>query len=128
MLKVEIKSIPHKRHRYPGAGDYWDEKDWKIIRVSEMEDPRYEVLVALHEFVESFLCDLRGIFEQEITRFDVMFEEERENGFHFDREEPGNDKRCPYRREHRWATRIERLMAWQMKVSWKEYSEAVNAL
>ena len=127
-MKINIKTIPHKKHRYETVGDYWtDDKGVEQIRVSSLGDWRMELLVATHELMEDFLCQHRGIKEKAIMKFDIMFEKERAKGLWTD-EEPGDDPRSPYRKEHRFATRIERRLAKELNVSWKEYDKIINEL
>ena len=64
------------------------------IRVSRMSDRRYEFLLALHELIEAFLCDWRGIPFDLITRFDIEYESRRTKG---EAEEPGASPRAPSR-------------------------------
>jgi hypothetical protein len=127
MLKIRIETVPSEEQRYPTIGDYWDEPDGtREVRVTDMGDPRYEFLVAVHELVELMLCAERGIAEPEIMAFDVAFEEERDRGLHGPDDEPGDDPRAPYRREHRFAENIERLVAHELGVDWEAYGEAVQ--
>ena len=61
-LRMHIETIPHESQRYPTVGDYWlDESGVEQIRVSEMMDWRYEVLVAVHEIIEMALTRQRGM-------------------------------------------------------------------
>lgn len=127
MIDIHIKTIPNDEHRYPTTGDYYTENGQDQIRVSELPDWRYEVLIAIHELIESVLCKHDGITDEAITAFDVEFEHERAAGLHGD-EEPGDDFRAPYRAQHQFATNIEQLMAFKLGVNWKEYEKAVLAL
>ena len=129
MLKIHVETIPHHQHRYPMVGDYWDEPDGTLqVRVSEMGDPRYEFLVAFHELVEKELCRQRGISEAEVTRFDLRFEAELEQGRRDPDDEPGDAPDAPYRREHRFATILERMLAHEMGVDWDEYERVLESL
>lgn len=121
-----LESIPHKFQRYRTVGDWTDKKPSRIT-VSKMGNKKMEFLVLLHELVECFLCTERGITDKEVTTFDKMFEKERDNGLHADKE-PGFDKRAPYRREHTFATRVEKIVAKELGVDWKQYSEKVDSL
>lgn len=117
-MRINIQTIPAVRQRYPTIGDYWTAGDGgEEIRVTEMDDWRYEFLVVVHELIESYLCKHRGIAEPDIKAFDEMFETEH----HDDRDEPGFDSRAPYRREHHFATGIEMLLAKELDVDWREY-------
>ena len=39
-----------------------------------------------------------------------MFEKERETGKHVEFAQPGDDKRAPYKKEHKFSTKIENLL------------------
>ena len=129
MRKIVIDTIPHKYQNYPTAGDYVTDRNGIVhITVSYMKDWRYGFLVMLHELAEKALTKMHGIPEERITAFDCRFEVERQNGIHKPDDEPGDDKRAPYRKEHRWATRIEKMAAKSLDVDWKDYSRVVNSL
>jgi len=125
---IEYKTVPQHDHRYPTVGDYWELPDSIQVRVSEMHDRRYEQLVLIHELVEIFVMQHRGIILKESDDFDIMFEKEREEGKHVETDEPGDDPRCPYRKEHRFAENLERMLAIELGVDWFEYGKAVNEL
>ena len=126
-LRMHIETIPHETQRYPTVGDYWlDEVGVEQIRVSEMMDWRYEVLVAVHEIVEMALTRHRGIAEQDITEFDIKFEQDKEKGLIGG--EAGDNVNAPYRKEHFFATNLERLLAGELDVNWLEYDRYVDAL
>lgn len=124
---MHIETIPHESQRYPTVGDYWsDENGVEQIRVSEMMDWRYEVLVAVHEIVEMALTRQRGIAEQAITEFDIRFEQDKEKALVSG--EAGDNVNAPYRKEHFFATNLERLFAAELGVDWFEYDRYVDAL
>jgi hypothetical protein len=124
---MQIETIPHEEQRYPTVGDYWlDENGVEQIRVSTMLDWRYEVLVAVHEIVEMALTRQRGIPEEHITEFDTQFEKQKEHGVLSG--EAGDNVNAPYRKEHFFATNLERLFAAELDVDWFEYDRYVDAL
>lgn len=130
MLNIQIKTIPHHFQEYDTVGNYWrDVNDCGAealeIRVSRMRDRRHEFLVALHELIEAFLCDWRRTPFAKITRFDIEYERSRRRG---ETMEPGDSARSPYRREHRFAERIERIVADELEVDWPQYNRAVERL
>ncbi|HEY2796717.1 MAG TPA: hypothetical protein VGK26_02405 [Thermoanaerobaculia bacterium] len=125
-MRIEIQTIPHHEQRYPTVGDYWDDEDAVQIRVSEMDDWRYVILVALHEIVEAMLARYRGISEEAIGSFDMEFEKKREQALV--RGEPGDAPDAPYRREHIFATSLERLLAAELGVDWAQYEAYVDSL
>jgi hypothetical protein len=125
-MKVIIETIPHSEQRYPTVGDWrWVKEDTLAISVTEMADWRHVLLVAVHELVEAGLCKDAGITQEEVDKFDIDFEAHREEG---NEDEPGDDPKAPYQREHGFATAVERMMAAEMLVNWKEYEQALNAV
>lgn len=133
MQTIVIETIPHAKQRYETVGDYFTAHNWVRIgegltrqfRVSDMGNPDYEFLVALHELIESHLAQKRGISDAAIDAFDIAFEAARREG---DTNEPGNDPRCPVYREHQFATQIEHMVAEELGVNWKDYDRTVNSL
>ena len=125
MKRISIFTIPHKRQEYNTIGNYRMTPKTFQIMVSKMGNDEYEFLVALHEMIEQHLCYVNNIFDAEITKFDKAFEAKRKKG---NTDEPGNDPKAPYYKQHQFATKIERLMAKMLGVSWKKYEEAINSL
>lgn len=125
-MNITIKTIRHGDQRYDTVGDWlFNRRTHLHVLVSRMGNRDYEFLVGLHEMIEAWLCQKRKIYEVAITAFDVAFEEKREPG---NTDEPGDDPQAPYRREHFFATSIERLMAAELGVDWAEYEKVVNGL
>jgi hypothetical protein len=128
-MKIVIETIPHDSHRYETVGDWWYDKDGTMqIRVSDMKNWKYELLVAVHELVEQSLCKDRKVTEDVVTKFDKKFEKERSFGQVGEDEEAGDDPRAPYRKEHFFATNIERLLSEQLGIDWKTYDDTVMKL
>lgn len=116
-MNAQIVVIPHKAQRYDTVGDWTFTPDAElVVNVSAMPDWRYEFLVGIHELIEAALCRHRGISEESVTVFD-----EKYNGSG----EPGDHPDAPYRREHFFATSIERFLAVELDVYWDEYDAAV---
>lgn len=84
-----------------------------------------ESLVAVHELVEVLLCDANGFFQNTVDDFDMEYEKNRKPG---DESEPGDDPKAPYHRQHCIATGVERILAAELGVNWKEYEDCINAL
>lgn len=125
MIEINIKTVPHSYHRYETVGDWEFTPHGIDIRVSDLPSVKMEFAVAIHEAIEAFLCQLRGITEAEVNAFDIAFESARVNG---DQSEPGDSPSAPYRKEHFFATSIERLICAEMGLDWKTYEEAINSL
>ena len=119
MLNVEIRTIPHKSQRYDTCGDWYYEGDKLIILVSELGDWRKEYLVADHELREAMVCKHRNITAEMVDEFDFNWKGEGE---------PGDDPLCPCRKEHFFATSIERLTASELEIDWAEYDKQIEGL
>ena len=106
-MKISIQFKPEDQMRYPTLGDWWWEAGGLHIAAAIDHGEDRAFLVALHEFVEAWLCRRGGVSEDEVTAFDLSFIAEG----HAAGEEPGDDPRAPYRLQHRKAMLIEHLMA-----------------
>lgn len=125
-MKITIETIPHEQQRYPTVGDwFFDENGDLHIKISALGDWREEALIACHELVEVLLCKHQGVSQQAVDDFDISYEKSRAEG---SLEEPGDDPGAPYRRQHCLATAVERLLAAELEVVWKEYEEKVESL
>jgi hypothetical protein len=134
-MHIYIDTIAHSEQRYPTVGDWQftaegggGQRSTPVegpvlhVAVSEMKNVDYEFLVGLHEMIEAYLCHKRGIREEDITAFDKAFEASRPKG---NIDEPGDHILAPYRKEHFFATSIERLVAAELSVDWTEYDKTV---
>lgn len=131
MKQLRYKVITHSKQRYPTVGDYWKDKsleDGYQVRVSNMNNDDYHFLVLIHELIELHLVNKRGIMIGDIDAFDKQFEKDREAGLHPIEAEPGDDPKAPYRKEHFFATSIERIIAHELGVDWEEYDNTVMNL
>lgn len=129
-MKITIKTISHVNQSYDTVGDWkFTEQGDLEIKVSDMGNWKYEVLVGIHEMVESLLCKDRNISEPSVSDFDIEFESIRK--LYPDvigDEEPGNMISAPYNKEHLIATHIEKIMASELSVDWNDYDKTVNEL
>lgn len=125
MKRVLLQSILHKHQTYETVGNYETAHGFSLISVSDMGNTQYEQLVAVHELIEMILTQARGISEQHITDFDKAFEMIRQPG---NTDEPGDDPRAPYQKEHQFATKIERLLAAELGIDWDTYEQTVMGL
>jgi len=125
-MKIIIETILHQQQAYPTVGDWRRDPDGTLrIKVSEEIGDRHALLVAVHELVEVALCEARGITVAAVDAFDQNFEANRPKGNY---DEPGDDPAAPYRKEHFFATNIERLLAAELGVDWQQYEAAINKL
>lgn len=127
-VAINIRFIPHRDQRYPTVGDWFWRYSTLHVRVSDMDNIEYNILVAVHELVEAYLCRRAAVDEQDVTKFDIEFEERRERGEVPENAEPGDDPKAPYYTQHQVATRVEKFLADALGVNWEEYDAVVNSL
>lgn len=127
---ITIEFIDHQDQRYPTPGDWFWGDDKKVlhIRVSKMGDWRSEFIVSMHEVFEALACKDAGINEEEVTKFDLNFEEERNRGMHGKQDEPGSDVRAPYLVQHEQATILEAMACEFLRLRWIQHEQNVNSL
>jgi hypothetical protein len=125
-MHIELRTIPHDEQRYETVGDWENLPDGSLrISVSDMGIEDYAFLVAIHEAVEVWLCNKRGITDEAVSAFDIEYEKNRPDG---DESEPGDHPDAPYRKEHFFATNIERMIALELGVDWAQYDQKVMSL
>lgn len=149
-----LATIQHRFQTYETVGNYqWTESGMLVVFVSEMPDKLYEGLIFLHEYVEATLCGSRGISEQSITAFDIEFEKNRahelrslrrqigkfKKGWYRNRaieikitqvegKEAGDDPKAPYRKEHQFATMVEKAVCHELGINWDKYDKTIMSL
>lgn len=121
-MRYTIESRDKSLMRYPTAGDYYKVGDNMFVDICSQKTEDYEFCIMIHELIEEYLTRKRGIKEEDIMMFDLLFENEREEGLHSEQDEPGYDMRAPYRKEHIFAENIERLIAQELDVDWVQYT------
>lgn len=124
MNNINIKTIPHSDQLYDTAGDYYWKNGNIQVMVSDMHDADYEFAILIHELVEIHLCLRDGVTLEASTEFDV----EWLKGKHKKGDEPGDDPKCPYYKQHQMATVIEKKLIKLLGRSWKEYVELAENL
>lgn len=149
-MHILIETIPHSEQRYPTVGDWYFrnheclpsdgefETDPLVVRVSELGDWREELCVAVHELVEVAIAKHRGVKVQDVDHFDMVYEADRNSKIESARndehkrllliDEPGDDPKCPIKREHSIATGVERILAAELEVDWMIYEKKVESL
>lgn len=139
-LDIIIQTVKHEDQKYNTIGNYESteagfEKQVEltpgkvIITVSDMQDWRKELCVAVHELVEvAIACWKNGIKDKDIVRFDMCFEELAELGKVPEDAEPGDDPKAPYYAYHKMATMLEYSLMVSLGLTEAEYEEAMLSL
>jgi hypothetical protein len=128
MLNATLKSVPEKLVRSEQAGDWTYGPDGQMIAtvVEDRFSPESELLVAIHELVECFLCRRNGVTDHEVVEFDNMWVDELKHGHHSNHDEPGDDPRSPYREEHQAATHVERAACSALGLTWEDHCRVIS--
>ena len=117
-LEVWIKSIPAKNMRYPSCGDWYESIAGTQIRVSDMQDWKKEMCVAVHELVEQAVCRADGVTAEDVDEYDSAHAESGDEP-----DIPGS----PYRRAHWIAYLVEMQLAAALGLDWTAYGKALDA-
>lgn len=113
-LLVRLRILPQHLQRYDTEGDWIWRDDTLEIRISREvgeQDPRYALLLFVHELVEALLCRANGITTACVDAFDLAY-----RGW-----EPGEDPAAPYHRQHMSAEAAERALAEHLGIDWEDY-------
>lgn len=106
--------IPHRAQRLSEVGDYFKlSNGWTEFKISEMKNPDYEFLVFVHEVIEQYLTQRKGITAEMVDEWDKS----RASG-----------PNCPYREEDEFATFIEQTVAKKLGIDWDIYDKYIDEL
>jgi hypothetical protein len=119
-MRIVSKIVPLEWQRYETLGDYFDNGDTLHFRITDTGNNEYNKLILIHEIVEEMLTRNRGISEKNILEYDLKFEESGKDG------EPGEQYDCPYKKEHRFAELIERMICHEIGIDWDKYNKDLN--
>lgn len=139
-MNIRIEVIPNAEHRRPFTGADWyfttehtlaPAGSGKMsvpievlhVKVSNMSDWRREMILAMHEVVEAILCKHNGVTQEQVDDFDKLYQKSHDSDI-----EAGDAVDAPYRREHCFATAVERMMAAEMDVDWGDYERELDEL
>lgn len=119
-MTVELKPTIYNKQ----VGGYYLDADQQghVIRfeIRETGNHYYNVLILIHELIEQALCRRHGITEADTDVWDAT---------HFmDANEPADIKGSPYRAEHRYAEKIERIICNKLGIRWKDYERCLDNL
>ena len=121
--KILIRFIQPENHRYSTCGDWlYDAESHTVeVRVSLMGDWRSELAVAIHEALEAVACVAADVSEVDVTVFDELFNRAEHN----DNEEPGDDPKAPYHKQHVAATAVEKSVCQSLELYWDFHENMV---
>ncbi len=114
-LVVRLHVLPQSEQRYETEGDWLWENNALEIRISREvgdDDPRYGLLMFVHELVEALLCRSMGVSAAQVDAFDMLHQRDGE---------PGEIPCAPYHHQHMAAQAAERELADKLGVDWEKY-------
>lgn len=120
-MNIDIKVVTHDQMRpnVHGADWYFEIRDGVetlVVRIEPMANWKYEALLQMHEAFEAILCKASGVTVEQVDKFDTQYDLTHPIDCN-----AGDDPEAPYRREHTYATAVERIMAGAMNVCWDTY-------
>jgi hypothetical protein len=121
MKQIIIDILPLQDIRFNDVGDYQDEVDGvRHIQVADMSDiademtaADYELMVAVHEMIESHMLFKRGVKTAVVDAWDAT-------------DAGADDPKCPYHREHVKATMVEECLCSLLGIDWLEYDTFIQ--
>jgi hypothetical protein len=114
-LVVRVQVVPQREQRYDTEGDWLWADNTLQVRISREvgdDDPRYGLLLFVHELVEALLCRSMGVTAAQVDAFDTLHQQDRE---------PGELQGAPYHQQHMAAQAAERALADELGVDWDKY-------
>ena len=112
--RYTIDTVEQQEHRYNTLGDWYG----TIITVTELANPKYIDLIAIHELVEMVLCRHAGITPDMVDEWDMKL--------HPDAPDPGTIPDCPYGQQHAVATMVEQMVCGALGLDWTTYLEETS--
>jgi len=115
---VKIETVAPKEMRYRTVGDwFFSGEGCLVIQVADTGNWVYNILVAIHELIEVVLCQIAGVTQKQVDRFDLA---------HQDDEDPGSHPKAPYHDQHLVAMGIEMILAGRIGVKWRKYEDSLE--
>ena len=119
-MNITIKIVDPKdmRPEVDGNDWFWETNGDLQVQIAPMSDWRYEVLLAIHETVEAIMCKHNSVSQQSVDAFDTEYDKTHTTDCN-----AGDDPQAPYKREHCFATAVERILCAELDVDWKTYDD-----
>ncbi len=115
---VKIETVRPQEMRYRTVGDwYFVGPNLLVIKVADTGNWIYNLLVAVHELIEVILCQIAGVTEKQVDRFDLA---------HQNDEDPGSHPKAPYHDQHMIAMGVEMILSVEAGVKWRTYEDALE--
>ena len=119
-LNIICKYIPHCWQDYDTAGNYFVTDDGvKVFFISEMENQDFMFCVFIHEQIEQYICQKRGITQKMVDDWDLS---------HLELDNPSSHPDCPYYEAHMFATYIEQEIIKKLGHDWRTYDQSFDKL
>jgi hypothetical protein len=116
--KITITEPKDMRPEVDGVDWFWTPQGDLEVQIAPMSDWRYEMLLAVHELTEAIMCKHNGVTQKQVDEFDQEYDKTHTTDCN-----AGDDTAAPYKREHCFATAIERILCAELGVDWKTYDD-----
>lgn len=113
-----------KKMRYNTFGDYFIKKDRLVFQIVDHKKDIYTKLTLLHEMIEYFMLEYKGIPIDAIDEFDIAFEKDPDRVAKYG--EPGADPSAPYRHEHSVAEISCQFICEQLGIDYEQYNNCLD--
>lgn len=121
-MKIIIEVVKQEEQRYKTLGDWQfsgeDDRDLSI-RVSDTGYIWYNYLLIIHELIEAIICQLTGVKQEVVDKWDID---------HPDADEPGDLPGCPYKSAHKYAEYIEFSLCTMLEIKWYYYMQRLEEM
>jgi len=116
-MKIAIITIDPSENRYGTVGDWiFANNGDLLVTTTRCGNKDTELLVAVHELVEAYLCRRDGIDEEVVSAWDIA---------HPDAEEPAEVEGSPYFNHHACAIEVEKVICKYLNIDWEEHQQRV---
>lgn len=121
-ITIKITDPKDMRPQVDGVDWFWEPNGDLQVQIGPMSDWRREVLLGIHEAVEAILCKNNHVPQAAVDAFDQEYDKTHSTDCN-----AGDDPAAPYRREHCFATAVERMLCAELGVNWKDYDDELAA-
>ncbi len=116
-MNIYIRVIPHSEQRLNQPGDWWFQENGDLqVRVTDLGDWRFNLLLGRHEQDEACLCKHAGISTETVDSQPLLKTDDPDSFSGY----PG----APYQAQHNDALAAEWVMSRLLGVDWVEYGKA----
>ena len=115
--KIVFTFPKYREMRYKSLGDWFFRGGVLFIASVREQGLESAIAVAIHELVETILCNEAGVTQEQVDKFDMT---------HLFLDDPGLSPDAPYHRQHVAALKVERAFCNAVGLSWKQHEKNMD--